>query len=161
MLDDSAPWPVGTTHLHQYAPKPKDASILPLRKHIPPSKPRLIYRPEDDILVRSIPRSEPSTSEDSTPRLATRTLNQTGGCKTLNDLPTEIQECILDYTHGTLGSAACDGAGSGGVVRNWSRMMRHPRRKQLSDLSLVSSVWRRLIQQRMYRHSKWVSAEMS
>ncbi|KAJ4291461.1 hypothetical protein N0V88_006057 [Collariella sp. IMI 366227] len=67
----------------------------------------------------------------------------------LNHLPTEIHECVLDHLFGFRVSAA-----SKSSVTRWGTALRHPRRKELSELSLVSSAWRVLIQERLYRHIK-------
>jgi hypothetical protein len=67
----------------------------------------------------------------------------------LNDLPTEIHECILDHLFGFRVSAA-----SKSSITRWGTALRHPRRKELSELSLVSRAWRILIQERLYRHIK-------
>ncbi|KAK3305427.1 uncharacterized protein B0T15DRAFT_196597 [Chaetomium strumarium] len=67
----------------------------------------------------------------------------------LNDLPAEIHECILDHLFGFRVSAT-----SKSSVMRWGTALRHPRRKELSELSLVSGAWRILIQERLYRHIK-------
>jgi hypothetical protein len=67
----------------------------------------------------------------------------------LNDLPTEIHECILDHLFGFRVSAT-----SKSSITRWGTALRHPRRKELSELSLVSGSWRILIQERLYRHIK-------
>lgn len=74
-----------------------------------------------------------------------------------NDLPFEIHEAILDHLFGERTS------GSGSIVpgrpdsRSWIRALRHPRRKALSNLALISPIWRDLVQERIYRHSKFSS----
>lgn len=148
------PCPAGMAGYTQFSAKPKNMHILPIRKQPSVSKSRLIYRPEDDISVHSTSKSESKTPDDSIPPLPLSTAERTRGVRiSLNDLPAEIQEGIIDHLYGTLGSAALDMNVSSHGSRNWSMAMRHPRRKQLSDLSLVSKVWRILIQQRLYRHS--------
>lgn len=67
----------------------------------------------------------------------------------LNDLPTEIHECVLDHLFGFRVSAT-----SKSSITRWGTALRHPRRKELSELSLVSGAWRILIQERLYRHIK-------
>ncbi|KAH6615442.1 hypothetical protein B0J18DRAFT_437342 [Chaetomium sp. MPI-SDFR-AT-0129] len=67
----------------------------------------------------------------------------------INDLPAEIHECILDHLFGFRVSAA-----SKSSVTRWGTALRHPRRKELSELSLVSGAWRVMIQERLYRHIK-------
>ncbi|KAM7191909.1 hypothetical protein V8F33_008633 [Rhypophila sp. PSN 637] len=67
----------------------------------------------------------------------------------LNDLPAEIHECILDHLFGFRVSPT-----SKSSVMRWGTALRHSRRKELSELSLVSPAWRVLIQERLYRHIK-------
>ncbi|KAK0724716.1 hypothetical protein B0H67DRAFT_482343 [Lasiosphaeris hirsuta] len=67
----------------------------------------------------------------------------------LNDLPAEIHECILDHLFGFRVSPT-----SKSSIMRWGTALRHPRRKELSELSLVSRAWRVLIQERLYRHIK-------
>ncbi|KAK4187454.1 hypothetical protein QBC35DRAFT_232624 [Podospora australis] len=67
----------------------------------------------------------------------------------LSDLPAEIHECILDHLFGFRVSPT-----SKSSITRWGTAMRHPRRKELSELSLVSRAWRVLIQERLYRHIK-------
>ena len=67
----------------------------------------------------------------------------------LCDLPAEIHECILDHVFGFRVSPA-----SKSSVTRWGTALRHPRRKELSELSLVSRAWRVLIQERLFRHIK-------
>lgn len=73
----------------------------------------------------------------------------------LNDLPAEIHECILDHLFGYRVSATSKSSlGMPSVTRSWGTALRHSRRRELSSLALVSSVWRLLIQERLYRHIK-------
>lgn len=73
----------------------------------------------------------------------------------LNDLPAEIHECILDHLFGYRVSASSKSSlGIPSVTRSWGTALRHSRRKELSSLALVSSAWRSLIQERLYRHIK-------
>ncbi|KAK3940018.1 hypothetical protein QBC46DRAFT_137402 [Diplogelasinospora grovesii] len=67
----------------------------------------------------------------------------------LNDLPAEIHECILDHLFGFRISTT-----SKSSITRWGTALRHSRRKELSELALVSAVWRVLIQERLYRHTK-------
>ena len=67
----------------------------------------------------------------------------------LNDLPAEIHECILDHLFGFRVSPT-----SKSSIMRWGTALRHSRRKELSELSLVSPAWRVLIQERLYRHIK-------
>ena len=67
-------------------------------------------------------------------------------------LPSEIQESVLDYLFGDL--LAVMPTSSGGTATRVSAAMRHPRRKELSNMALVSTVWRSLVQGRIFRHIK-------
>jgi hypothetical protein len=67
----------------------------------------------------------------------------------LSDLPAEIHECILDHLFGFRVSTT-----SKSSITRWGTALRHPRRKELSGLSLVSRAWRVLVQERLYRHIK-------
>ncbi|PWY78048.1 hypothetical protein BO94DRAFT_472422 [Aspergillus sclerotioniger CBS 115572] len=69
------------------------------------------------------------------------------------DLPIEIHEAILDYLFGERASAFTSCA-PGKSVRSWNKSLRHPRRKALSNLALITPVWRALVQDRIYRHIK-------
>ncbi|KAI6382713.1 hypothetical protein MCOR25_000524 [Pyricularia grisea] len=72
-----------------------------------------------------------------------------------HDLPPEIHECILDHLFGYRVSATSKSSvGMHSVTKSWSTALRHSRRRELSELALVSSVWRALIQERLYRHIK-------
>lgn len=133
------------------APSTKD----PLLKLVPLSKNRLKHRPKDDISVHPSSQAESTLTEDSAVRPATNTFKQAKVPRiTLNDLPPEIQDAIIGHLSGSLHSAASGGQFETHGVRNWNMVMRHPRRKQLSDLALVTEVWRGLVQQRLYRHIK-------
>jgi hypothetical protein len=67
----------------------------------------------------------------------------------LSDLPAEIHECILDHLFGFRVSAS-----SKSSITRWGTALRHPRRRELSELALVSPAWRVMIQERLYRHIK-------
>ena len=70
-------------------------------------------------------------------------------------LPTEIHECILDHLFGVRASASSrTAAGKMKVLRSWGTVLRHSRRREVSELALVSETWRDLIQDRLYRHLK-------
>lgn len=73
----------------------------------------------------------------------------------LTDLPIEIQEGILDHIFGSRVSPTSRSSMKVSSVKRIDyTAMRHCRRRELTDLSLVSKVWRVLIQQRLYRHIK-------
>ncbi|GLA32655.1 hypothetical protein AnigIFM63326_000864 [Aspergillus niger] len=69
------------------------------------------------------------------------------------DLPIEIHEAILDHLFGERASAFTSCA-PGKSARSWNKSLRHPRRKTLSNLALITPVWRALVQDRIYRHIK-------
>ena len=111
------------------------------------------HRPEDDIHIQTNTQGGyaevqsvthyPVSSPSSPPP------QRQSPSKSISDLPVEIQETIINYLAGELGAPM-----SKHSSRNWSNAMRHPRRKTLSDLALVSNTWRPLIQERLYRHRK-------
>ena len=70
------------------------------------------------------------------------------------NLPIEIHEAILDCLFGERAPASATVTHVKSAARSWTRALRHPRRKALSDLSLISQVWRPLVQSRIYRHSE-------
>ena len=70
------------------------------------------------------------------------------------NLPIEIHEAILDCLFGERAPASATVTHVRSAARSWIRALRHPRRKALSDLSLISRVWRPLVQSRIYRHSE-------
>lgn len=73
----------------------------------------------------------------------------------LPDLPIEIQEGILDHIFGSRVSPTSRSSMKVSSVKRIDyTAMRHCRRRELTDLSLISKVWRVLIQQRLYRHIK-------
>lgn len=79
----------------------------------------------------------------------------------LEDLPYEIHEAILDHLFGVRASALSSATSANSGARTWNKALRHPRRKALSNLALVSPVWRPLIQERIYRHSSFISGLVS
>jgi len=72
--------------------------------------------------------------------------------RTIHDLPLEVQGSILDYIFGDMHAVYTANSSLRG--KNVASSMRHPRRKAVSDLALVSSTWRDLVQARIYRHIK-------
>ena len=72
----------------------------------------------------------------------------------IGDLPVEVQGQILDYIFGDLRSI---NPGTSTIFPGFTSiasLMRHPRRKAVSDVALVSRQWRDLVQERIYRHIK-------
>lgn len=87
-------------------------------------------------------------------RMVGKPLTDNGQRMRLGGLPVEIHEAILDHLFGVRASTSSGAAKGSQATRGWSNVLRHPRRKQLSNLGLVSPLWRRLVQERLYRHSK-------
>ena len=69
------------------------------------------------------------------------------------DLPTEIHEAILDHLFGERASTFTTSAHGKLSACGWTKALRHPRRKALSNLALISPIWTPLVQSRIYRHS--------
>ncbi|KAL9135172.1 MAG: hypothetical protein Q9175_003647 [Cornicularia normoerica] len=124
----------------------------------PASKPRFRNQTEDDISVQSLSQTgDQSIDTVDDPFLipALKPSKDSVSPKShVQDLPPEILEGIFGHVVGHLGSTSSDPSGSQNNVRNWNAIMRHPRRKNVADLALVSETWRRLIQERVYRHIK-------
>jgi hypothetical protein len=75
------------------------------------------------------------------------------------ELPTEVHEAILDHLFGYRVSATSGSSMQvSSVTRSWGTALRHSRRRELTELALVSQTWRVLIQQRLYRHVKLKAA---
>jgi hypothetical protein len=73
----------------------------------------------------------------------------------LNDLPTEIHECIIDHLFGfRVSPSSKSSMRLQNVAWSWGTAWRYSRRKELSELALLNGVWRVLIQGRLYRHIK-------
>lgn len=73
----------------------------------------------------------------------------------LDALPTEIHEAILDHLFGfRVSPQSKSSVDLACVTKSWGTLMRYSRRKEISQLALVSPVWRHLIQSRLYRHIK-------
>lgn len=75
---------------------------------------------------------------------------------TLDQLPAEIHECIMDHLFGYRVSTTSPSSLSIPSVnaRSWNTALRHSRRKELSNLALVMPAWRWMVQERLYRHIK-------
>ncbi|CAM1504698.1 Fc.00g022890.m01.CDS01 [Cosmosporella sp. VM-42] len=87
----------------------------------------------------------PTDESQPLPRLATR----------LDDLPIEVFEAIFDHLFGyRVSTTSRSSMGVSKVTKSWGAALRHSRRKELTELALVSELWRNLIQQRLYRHVK-------
>lgn len=77
---------------------------------------------------------------------------ESSSVRTIHDLPLEVQGNILDYIFGDMHAVYTANSSLRG--KNVASSMRHPRRKAVSDLALVSRTWRELVQARIYRHIK-------
>ncbi|KAL8647637.1 MAG: hypothetical protein Q9226_006352 [Calogaya cf. arnoldii] len=119
---------------------------------------RIKHRPQDDIEVQSLLQGDDTLRQDledaNVAYLEKLSLLMKPPSVRLTGLPVEVQEGVLDHLAGHLIGITPASAGTSSGSRNWSTAMRHPRRKQLSDLALVSKTWRALIQERLYRHIK-------
>ncbi|KAL8724839.1 MAG: hypothetical protein Q9166_007719 [cf. Caloplaca sp. 2 TL-2023] len=135
----------------QQNPSPKTPPLL--RR---PS--RIKHRPQDDIEVQSLLQGDDTLRQDledaNVAFLEKLSLQSQTHSVRLTGLPVEVQEGILDQLAGHMLGITPASANMPCGSRNWSTAMRHPRRKQLSDLALVSKTWRALIQERLYRHIK-------
>lgn len=124
----------------------------------PASKPRFRNQTEDDISVQSLSQAGDQsidTTDDPFLIPASKPHKDSEPPKShVTELPPEILEGVFGHVVGHLGSTSSDLSGSRHNVRNWNAIMRHPRRKKVADLALVSETWRRLIQERVYRHIK-------
>ena len=130
-------------------PQKDPAWILPLPKYRPRSDSPETRNTQMSLRTQTVaPRIQPTV--DGRPEESERQATQVS--RRLEDLPIEIQEGVLDVLAGNLNSTSSSTIERNRGMRNWSNAMRHPRRRQLSDLSLVSKTWRRMIQERLYRH---------
>ncbi|KAF8848773.1 hypothetical protein BDZ45DRAFT_709122 [Acephala macrosclerotiorum] len=129
---------------------------------VPPTRPKSTPFPCQDLTsdggIQPLPRSSDLDQPDHTsspipepePTASTET-------SSLSSLPIEIHECILDHLFGVRSSAASrttSSAGKSKVLRGWGTALRHSRRREVSELALVSEQWRELVQERLYRHLK-------
>ena len=90
----------------------------------------------------------------STGLLVTTAAGQADSALGLMDLPEEIHQRVLDMLMGELRPTTSSATDSNHALRNWNHAMRHPRGRKLANLALVTPLWRRLIQERLYRHGK-------
>lgn len=97
-----------------------------------------------------MPRKRVPKSSKPAPELAT-----------LNSLPEELHDEILDYIFGASPSLKHTVRFDPKVNREvptdtgrWIDGLRYPRRKELSELALVCPAWRTAVQSRLFCHSK-------
>lgn len=116
------------------------------------------YQPHDDLAPPLPPPSAPGQLACQSPidtdmDEALAAVPGSDPERRFENLPIEIHEAVLDYLFGER-TAALTTAGPGRPsARSWNQSMRHPRRKALSNLSLITPIWRSLVQERIYRHS--------
>ena len=123
----------------------------PSQKNPPPPRAQVIDRAEDDISVQ--PKSQISDASVETveePTLLPHDIPTQRSSSTVESLPAEIMEAIISHLGGHLGLHIPTSAKG----RDWTNVLRHPRRKDITDLALVSPTFRRLVQERIFRHSK-------
>ncbi|PMD51157.1 uncharacterized protein K444DRAFT_545809 [Hyaloscypha bicolor E] len=125
---------------------------------IPPDRPKSTPFPEPDLLEGDIQcslRPNGSERQDDYRIHSLQAPQSESSSSALNDLPTEIHEQILDHLSGVRSSASSrTTAGKSKALRGWGTALRHSRRREVSELALVSNKWRELIQDRLYRHLK-------
>lgn len=116
-------------------------------------RPKSTPFPEQDLLqgeihcLRRPNESEAPLTESPIHTAASHSLFQA--------LPSEIHDCILDHIFGFRTSASrFSGTAKSQTLRGWGSVFRHSRRREVTELALVSDGWRRLIQERLYRHVK-------
>ncbi|KAJ3476141.1 hypothetical protein NLG97_g9218 [Lecanicillium saksenae] len=69
--------------------------------------------------------------------------------------PIEVHEAILDQLFGTCAPVSPrSGLWSPNAARGLGTALRYSRRREMTELALVDSTWRILVQQRLYRHIK-------
>ena len=79
---------------------------------------------------------------------------QTTSSLSIEDLPLEVQGVVLDHIFGDIHSLIGGSTTLQPGSKNITSSMRHPRRRAVADLALVSPAWRELVQERIYRHIK-------
>ncbi|KAL3421384.1 hypothetical protein PVAG01_07829 [Phlyctema vagabunda] len=121
---------------------------------VPPARPSSTPFPTQDPLT--CPRRATESNIHYTDTYFQEPLQMTASTLNLCTLPTEIHECILDHLFGFRSSASSRAhyPGKSTALRSWNSALRHSRRREVSELALVSSTWRQLIQDRLYRHLK-------
>ncbi|KAJ2898351.1 hypothetical protein MKZ38_003979 [Zalerion maritima] len=73
----------------------------------------------------------------------------------LESLPNEMHECIIDHLFGyRVSPTSKSSVGMHRVTTSISTMLRHSRRKELSQLACINPLYRSLVQERLFRHIK-------
>ncbi|KAG9237436.1 hypothetical protein BJ875DRAFT_152472 [Amylocarpus encephaloides] len=123
---------------------------------VPPARPKSTPFPEADMVEGDIQCLQRMNDGDRTDALSRLPIILTFNTSPLCGLPTEIHDCILDHLFGQRNSAALRTTGTGKtkILRSWGTALRHSRRREVAELSLVSHKWRELVQDRLYRHLK-------
>ncbi len=125
---------------------------------IPPDRPKSTPFPQPELLEGDIQCSVRLNGSDRLDDLLSHPVQapqSDSSSSALNDLPTEIHEQILDHLFGVRSAASSrTTAGKSKALRGWGTALRHSRRREVSELALVSNKWRELIQDRLYRHLK-------
>ncbi|WEW59621.1 hypothetical protein PRK78_005099 [Emydomyces testavorans] len=134
-------------------PPPHLIAIDPLLKPSPPTT--LETHPSEPCITFQTPHqfnisSDSFVSQPESVELEMSDLDYTP--LQFEDLPTEIHEAVLDHLFGVRGAALASVTPASSTASSWSKTLRHPRRKALADLALVSRTWRPLVQERIYRH---------
>ncbi|TQS34247.1 hypothetical protein Golomagni_05378 [Golovinomyces magnicellulatus] len=92
------------------------------------------------------------TSQVTSPACGTNTPERSSK---FEQLPIEVHEAILDHLFGfCVSPTSRSGMGIYGLTRSWGTILRHSRRRIMTNLALVSRIWRILVQHRLYRHIK-------
>ncbi|TVY87959.1 hypothetical protein LAWI1_G006636 [Lachnellula willkommii] len=124
---------------------------------VPPLRPMSTPFPEADMVEGDIQCSQRSNDADGLGLDHTAlSIPAASSNATFRQLPGEIHECILDHIFGVRASTSSKNSTAGGskALRRWGTALRHSRRREVAQLSLVTSKWRELIQERLYRHLK-------
>lgn len=129
---------------------------------VPPARPSSTPFPRQELGEDRWPtideiqlRATTSTSPGEVDSMSDESPKPKSSPHCLRSLPTEIHENILDYLFQFRNSASVRSKLSKTTkLRNWSKELRHSRRKEVADLTLVCSKWKDLIQDRLYRHIK-------
>lgn len=165
MLFESPPCAQPTTTYSPHLSKPAISTIskdAPWRIFtLPTHHPRRGSRDDQDVPPHQIQSTEVDRELAVEPPLEPMDMAKETHGTQLQDLPEEIQQSILNILIGNLRSTSSSMAQQNQSTRNWSNVMRHPRRRDLSDLALVSRSWRCMVQERLFRHSKRVKIWLS